>query len=211
MCPFVRGSLIEPSTRSTTAKTAHSRTSRTSRTSRASRTRASRTRAIAHLRAHSCTRALAHRDSRTRALAHRDPRHSRTWTAPKAALPHGRFHWAVRIASRPIGPSQVRGSQGPSHMGRLPGSCLACARLACKAACMRIRRSMRAQPWLSCQATGRNRHAGSPSTSVSRVTQQPRRGGDFSSLAHHSRRRRSIEAAFSSLVQSSSCSSLLID
>ena len=54
---------------------------------------------------------------------------------PQMAM--GWCHWATRIASRPIGPSQVRGSQGPSHMGLLPGSCLACARLASMAACMR--------------------------------------------------------------------------
>ena len=54
---------------------------------------------------------------------------------PQMAM--GWCHWATRIASRLIGPSQVRGSQGPSHMGLLPGSCLACARLASMAACMR--------------------------------------------------------------------------
>ena len=138
----------------------------------------------------SCLSGGVHAHSRTRALA---------------AIVHLHVpHCALRVPC--TDPHVMGGAIGPSHMGRLPGSCLACARLAGKAACMRIRRSMRAQPWLSCQATGRNRHAGSPSTSVSRVTQQPRRGGDFSSLAHHSRRRRSIEAAFSSLVQSSSCS-----
>ena len=55
---------------------------------------------------------------------------------PQMAM--GWCHWATRIASRPIGPSQVRGSQGPSHMGPLPGLRLACARLASKAACMHI-------------------------------------------------------------------------
>ena len=79
---------------------------------------------------------------------------------PQMAM--GWCHWATRIASRPIGPSQVRGSQGPSHMGLLPGSYLTCMCLACQAACMHIRTF--------------SAPAGLLPTSVSRVARQ-RQGG----------------------------------
>jgi hypothetical protein len=130
-----------------------------------SRTRAlahiaqSRTRALAHSRAHSCTRALAHSRTRASRLAH-----SRIATHDtRARGPHRRRRCRMggatgRFASRadPSAPRRCEGAIGPSHMGRLPGSCLACARLACKAAYMRTLALAHLRP--SCTCTSRIAH-----------------------------------------------------
>ena len=110
--------------------------------------------------------------------------HARVLPLWRRACAHAPTHlcWAVpscnQFAMRTGLPAtRMCDIQKPSHMGPLPGSCLACARLASKAACMHICTfSVRAGLLrLPCR--------GSPGNQARRRLQLPR---------HHSRRRRAL-------------------